>query len=301
MDFRKLIEEICIEENIDYKLISKEWVMVLSKNNIIKYIFGYKFSLNNHAIGNIVDDKYALYELCKIKNLPIIEHNILFSPNNNLGYNSNSLIEKYFLKYNEDVVVKPNNGTEGENVYHIKNKEELLNITNNLFKTNYSISICPFYNIEKEYRVVVLNGEVELIYEKNKPIVIGDGKKSIKELLIDLNPYYFKNIKFNKDYERILSKNESFMYDWRFNLSKGATAKLVKDKDLYNKLSEIAVNICNKIDVNFVTVDIIKSNNDYYLMEINSGVHIEKVSNFIDKDFKIAKKIYKKAILEMFK
>lgn len=301
MEYRKLIEEICNEENIDYKLISENWVMILTKNNITKCISGYRFPLNDHALGSVIDDKYAFYDLCKLKDLPIIEHNILFNPNSKIGNNTMNLLKKYFIKYNKDVVIKPNLGTEGTGVYHITDYDNLVEITNELFKNNFSISICPFYKIDNEYRVVVLNNKVKLIFEKSKPVVIGDGNSSIKDLLIKLNPYYFTKINFNKDYDRVLLNNEKYEYDWRFNLSKGATAKLVENKDLYQKLSDIALNVTNTINAKFVSVDIIKCQNNYYLIEMNSGVCINKVTNFIDKDLKLTKEIYREAILEMFK
>lgn len=299
MDYRLLIKEICEEENIDYKLISKKWVMVLTKDNITKCISGYRFPLNDHALGSVIDDKYAFYDLCKLKNIPIIEYNILFNPNSNLGNNTYELIDYYFLKYNEDVVIKPNMGTEGNDVYHINDKDELIKVIDKLFKSNFSISICPFYKIDNEYRVVVLNNQVELILEKNKPVIIGDGIKTIKELLIELNPCYFKKINLD-EYNTILNKNELFEYDWRFNLSKGATANIVTDKLLYNKLSDFALDVVKKINGKFLSIDIIKCNNSYYLMEANSGVCINKVCNFIDKDLSITKEIYRKAIKSMF-
>lgn len=301
MEYRRLISEICKEENIDYKLISENWVMVLTKNNVTKYISGYKFSLNDDALGSVIDDKYAFYDLCKLKKLPVIEHNILFNPTSKLGFNTMNLLNEYFFQYQEDVVIKPNLGTEGTNVYHITNYNELLNITEKLFKNNFSISICPFYKIDNEYRVIVLNDKVKLIYEKRKPIVIGDGKNTVKDLLINLNPYIFNKISFTKEYNKILQNKEVYEYDWRFNLSKGATAKLVDNKELYQKLSDIALNATKTINAKFVSVDIIKCQNKFYLIEMNSGVCINKVCNFIDKDLKVVKEIYREAILEMFK
>lgn len=299
MDFRLMIKEICEEENIEYNLISKDWVMILTKNGISKCISGYKFPLNDHALGSVIDDKYAFYDLCKYKKLPIIEHNILFNLSSNLGNDTYYLLDKYFKEYGEDVVIKPNIGTEGNDVYHITSKEELKKIVNELFKTNFSISICPFYQIDNEYRVVVLNNEIKLIFEKNKPVVIGDGIKTIKELLIDLNPYYFNKINLDK-YNKVLNKNELFEYDWRFNLSKGATARVVTDKSLYDELSNFALDVCKKIDGKFLSIDIIKCNNKYYLMEANSGVCINKVCNFLNDGRKVAKEIYREAIKSMF-
>ncbi len=300
MSFQEIIKEICQEEKIDYQLISKDYCFVLNKNKQTKYIIGRNFSLNDQALSHILDDKYALYELCKLNNIPIIEHQILHNPSSSYGENTLSLAHKYLIDHHNDVVVKPNLGSEGKQVYHVTNKESLDEALNDLFKNHFSISICPFYNIENEYRIVVLDNEVLLVFEKVRPVVIGDGLKSIKELLKDLNPEFFNNIVLDDSFDKILKKGEEYVYDWHFNLSRGATAKLVDDEILINKLSDMAILITNKIKARFVTVDIIRTNNKFLLLEINSRVCINKVCNFIDKDYKIAKNIYKKAVLKMF-
>ena len=300
MEFKKLIKEICVEENIKYDLVSEEWVMVLTKNDATRCIFGYRFNLNDHALGSVIDDKFAFYDLCKLKGIPIIEHKILFNPNCNFGIHTPSLLEKYFSEYEKNVVVKPNLGYEGIDVLHITDLETLKLETEKLFRTNFSISICPFYNIESEYRVIVLNAKVKLIFEKVKPVIVGDGKRTIKELLRELNPYYFENKDLDEGYNRVLEKEEKFEYDWRFNLSRGATAKKVEDKKTIAELSKFAIDVCQKLEAKFVSVDIIKCNNNLSLMEINSGVSINKVCNFIDQDLKITKEIYREAVLSMF-
>ncbi len=299
MNFKKLIKEICAEEDIKVTSISNDWGLVLEKDKKIKYILGYHFPLNDQAIGNIMDDKYALYELCKNFNIPIIEHQILWSPKNSYGKNTSKLLEEYFNLYNHDVVLKPNIGSQGKDVYHITNYKELKKISESLFDAHFSISICPFYNIAHEYRIIVLDNEPLLAFEKIKPTVVGDGKKKIKELLLEFNPYYFSKINLEK-YNRILKKNEVFDYDFRFNLNKGATARLITSSQLKKDLENFAINITQKLKIRFSSIDIIIYNNTMLLMEINAGVCIELVTNFIPNGKNIAKSIYKKAILKMF-
>lgn len=84
--FRNIIKEICTEENIRYKIISKDWIIVLEKDGAIRYISGYKFDLNKHALGTLLDDKYATYELLKNLNFPVIIHNIVYPASNNNYY-----------------------------------------------------------------------------------------------------------------------------------------------------------------------------------------------------------------------
>ena len=79
---QKLIQTICEEENIKFQLLSKNWVSILEKDNKTKFIFGYKFDLNPHGLGELLDDKYATYEMLSKKQIPIIPHHILFSLQN---------------------------------------------------------------------------------------------------------------------------------------------------------------------------------------------------------------------------
>ena len=203
--FDKLIEEICREQNIKYQYLSKSWIIALEKDNQVKYISGYKFDLNNHALGNILDDKFATYELLKYYDIPVVEHKIIYSSNNKNTYaiNCNSIeyVEQYFDLNNKNIVIKPNNSTCGKNVYHIEDRYKIKEILENLFIDNFSLSMCPYYNIKNEYRAIVLNNKCELAYCKYLPIVIGDGKSSLRSLLIKFNnslAHELTNNKFDK-------------------------------------------------------------------------------------------------------
>lgn len=300
MFYKKIIKEICKEENICCELISKDWVFVLTKEGVTKYIIGYNFPLNDQALGKIIGDKYAFYELCILYNLPIIKHHIIFNPNNKMGKNSTKIAHELFLKYDKNIVLKPNLGQEGVDVYHIQNEDDLSKTLQILFlRDNYSISLCPFYDIESEYRVIVLDNQVEFMFEKVRPLVVGDGIHTIKELLMKLNPKYFEFLNISNG-EKILEKDEQYLYDWRFNLSRGAFAREIEDQNLKQELEQLAVQVTKKIGCGFVSVDIIKCQNKLYLMEVNSGVCIDKVCNFIDQDYHKAKEIYRKSILKMF-
>ena len=76
-EFHKIIEDICNELNISVQFLSDDWTTVLEKNGKIHYITWYQFDLNNHGIGNIMDDKGLFYDLLKLKNIPIIEQHVI--------------------------------------------------------------------------------------------------------------------------------------------------------------------------------------------------------------------------------
>lgn len=294
--FNKLIKQICEENNIQFQELSDDWVIKLKKDNINKFLVGYKFDLNTQATSEICNDKFALYAVLNSEKIPVIKHNILFK-------NEETKLKEYFEKYNQNVVIKPNNGTCGNNVLHITNFNKLKEEYEKLMKKCYSIDICPFYDIESEFRIIYSQNK-QHIYKKVKPVIIGDGIHTVKQLLEDFNYEYFskldncKNEEISLDY--ILKSGEKIEYEWRFNLSKGAKISGVSNEEKAELMSLVNL-IIKVIDLKFVSIDIVKlSNNNYMVMEINSGVMMENLIKLEENGFDIAKEIYTEAVNMMF-
>lgn len=303
--FRKIIKEICIEENIKCEFLSKDWVIMLEKDKKIRFICGYKFDLNSHAVGEIVDDKYALYEVLSKNNIPVAKHKIVYSQSNTedyaIGCNSANYVKDYFIKNNNHIIIKPNSGTCGNGVFNVTDINKIDEILEKMFITNYSISMCPFYDIEHEYRVVMLNGKCVLVYTKCLPEVVGDGNRSVRELLYEFNYEYFKGKLSDKKYDRILEFNEKFSYSFKFNLSQGAVATRLNDKLLEKKLTDIARNVCSVTNLRFASVDIIRTKqNELLVLEANSGVMLENYTRLNKDEYENVKSIYKEAINSLF-
>lgn len=288
-----LIKDICQEENISFQPLSKDWVLLLNKEGESHYIVGSKFDLNNHASAKICNDKYACYDVLKYHNIPVCEHHILYQNT------SREEVEKCFFEYNSDVVLKANGGSYGDGVYHVSSFEDLFSTMESLFQKHYSISMMPFYSILMEYRIIVLKGEVELIYGKKRPIVVGDGVHTIYELLCSFNYPFFKSIQ-DSSLERVLLKGEVFEYSWQYNLAKGSIPVMIEDESLKNRLSQIALLATKSLNLDFVSVDIVElPNHELKVLEINSGV-VTNIADYFPDGEKIAKEIYRKAVLSMF-
>ena len=264
-NFLSIIEDICKDLNIKISYTSDKWVKILEHNGKTRYIYGYKFDLNSHGIGSSVDDKGLFYDICKKKNLPIIEHYVIFK-----NYDQDKVI-KYFHDHNNLLIVKGNVGTCGLEVFKITNEEVLISTINDLFKSQYSISLCPYYEIKNEYRTIYLNKELRIIYGKEKPFVIGDGKSNLSSLARKYNDYYIKNKLDNGDY--IPLKGEKVTLNYQFNLSRGARMFLDIDSSLKERIISLSSDIVNKLDLSFVSVDIIHTvDNKLLIMEANSGI-----------------------------
>ncbi len=305
-NIKKMFKDICNELGVKCTLLSKDWIFMLEKGGVTHFFAGYKSALNDHAVGMVLDDKYALYDVLKEKQLPVAEYNIVYGENVKedyaVGCNNMEYVKELFNRYHQDVVIKPNDGTCGRDVYRVRDIKELTELYNGLTKKYYSINIGPFYDIENEYRFVIYNGKVRIAYKKNKPLVIGDGKSTIRELLIRFNERFFMNKLEDTKYDRVLGKGEEFEYNWKFNLSQGAVASEITDKELYNRLSAIALDASSIVGLKFGSADIIYTKSgESLILEMNSGVMLENYIEQFDDGYEKAKELYKDVIKEMFK
>lgn len=304
--FQKIIQDISEELNIKMKVVSKGWVIILEKNGTTRFIIGQKFDLNSHAIGLIMDDKYAMFEVLSENNIPTIQYQILYRPDIQKEYARNAnhyeLAEQYFIDHGESIVIKPNFGLSGRDVYHITKKEDIIVYLDKVFQNNETLSLCPFYNIRAEYRLIILDNECLLIYGKKKPVVYGDGKRTIRELLQEFNPYYFNNNLSDSFYNKVLKPSEKYEYSWKFNLAEGAVPFSIQDAELKEQLLNILNDITSKFYLGFCSLDIIETiDHEFYIMELNSGVSLNKYSYFFENSEKTLKEIYKKAIQNLFR
>lgn len=167
--FQELINEICCENDISFELISKEWIIKLNKDGVYKYIAGSKMPLNSETTFLLCRDKYATYEVLKSANIPVVEHRLIYSTKNDNNFisdlSSTEDFQEYLNKYNK-LIIKNTCGSMGEDVYMAKDMNKLKSSLRKVFEKNETAVISPFMNIEAEYRVICLDDEVELIFEK---------------------------------------------------------------------------------------------------------------------------------------
>ena len=309
-NFVKIIYEICLEQGISIESFSYDWIFCLRSNNgKFGYIFGYQFGLNSASVHSICCDKCAASDVMTSLDIPNVEHFFFMSPSNQkyIKHNGNwnamiALLNKY-----GKIVCKPNDGTGGNQVFLVSNQYELEKTVYTLFEDNRAIAISPYYDINNEYRVIVLEGAIRLIYSKQRPYVIGDGKKTLFELLRD---YLTKNstIKIltegsiiGFDLKSIPLENEKVYLNWKHNLGQGAMAVIENDGENADKIKKIVELIINKMNVNFASIDIVECDGNLRVLEINSGLMMEQFSKQNERTYKIAKQIYKDAILSMLR
>ncbi len=305
----KLIEEICKDKKIDINSFSKEWVIHLKKDQVNKYIIGYDFDLNSSSVNLILKDKAAMTEILNFNKIPCAEHKLFMTPNRAdfVGQNGNwEEMMKYAKEYDYKLVCKYNYGSGGINVLRTSNKLELEQAVHNILEKELYICLSPFYNIEEEYRAIVLDGIIKIVYKKERLFVIADGNKKLKQLLIDndikLTDSMLRAILENKlNLEKVYDMDEKILLNWKHNLGQGAIPIEIDDKSIIDNIQELIKRIVKVIDIRFASFDVIKVNGEYMILEINAGVMMEAFANKNDGNYRKAYEIYSEAIDKMFK
>lgn len=169
--YNRILDEICQEEQIQIDWLSDNWLGVLERAGQRRYILGHKFDLNPAVSELVADDKYATFEILHKDNVPVIEHQMIYEESNHQPYvhgrNSVEYILRFFRGNHEHIVIKPNNGQCGNNVYQITAPEQIAPALKKVLHQSMSGSLCPFYQIRHEYRIILLDGEERLSYQKN--------------------------------------------------------------------------------------------------------------------------------------
>ena len=264
---RDFIQEICQEENIQFQSLSHDYIGRLTKGDITRHVLWSNWDINNAAADRIACDKCACYTLLSLCGVPAIPHYLLQHPVRRKGWTGEkgtwTQALEYFNNFNQNVVVKPNLGTNGQNLHHCETVQALETAVQAIFENNPDAAISPFYKIQTEYRVFYVNGNCPLVY----------GKTPCED-----------------NWRHNLSQGAT-----AFELDSE------KDREKLAKLKALATRAAKAISINFATIDIAElENGEFAIMEINSGVQARQLLEQKPHLRPVIKNIYAAAVQGMF-
>ncbi|MDP3450909.1 MAG: hypothetical protein Q8R87_10030, partial [Anaerolineaceae bacterium] len=202
------------------------------------------------------------------------------------------------------LVCKPNEGTGGIDVFQVSSAVELELAVNSVFAHSRSLALSPFYPIAQEYRVILLNEQVKLVFSKTIQSLIGDGRSSFKQLLLEQNPSLIETIPTGEFSEEMLKKipksGEKIPLNWKHNLGQGAQPEIITDHALVTQLGSLALSAAQAVNARFASVDIICTGGDFKVLEINSGIMMESFARMNAENHQAAKSIYLEALNSTF-
>jgi glutathione synthase/RimK-type ligase-like ATP-grasp enzyme len=302
----RAIKELAEEMKVEAGFFCYNWLVRLQKNGVTKYIMGYDWELNSATAQQIAKDKSACYELLHASGIPAIAHRLFLGPQfqNYIGTQGCwAAMLQYAVEQGYPVVCKPNMGTGGNDVQRVFTPQQLEAAVHDLFARYRGICLCPFYEIATEYRIIVLGGELQLIYAKQKPRVLGNGKSSLAQLIAEQHDAIIPEewLTPELDLARVLPPGEMLELSWKHNLGRGAKPLPVAEGELKNKLTTLAIQAAACINIEFASVDVADCSGELRVMEINSGIMAENFARESETHYEQIKDIYRRALQKMMK
>ncbi len=298
-----LLREIASENGFDYRTYSYDWVKAFTKNGKSMYVYGYNFPINPTSFTQIANDKACTSEILTASGIPNVEHSYFMSPNDihyvkYLGVDGNWKQMLGLLRKYGKIICKPNSGTGGAQLKIVEDEAELEKAVNKLFSNESTMCICPYYNIENEYRVIILDGEVQLVFRKVRPYIIGNGKDNIASLCAKNGKKADDSLGINMVYTP--ANGEKVEIGWKHNLGQGSSPEVLCAGETYDTVTALAKKTLKILGGRFASVDCVCVDGKYRVLEVNSGVMMDNFALTSNDNYKKAKSIYKAAIDKYF-
>jgi|UPI0003F5E36D glutathione synthase/RimK-type ligase-like ATP-grasp enzyme len=288
--FVSAVRKYCASHGIDVELKAQGWLIAMKRGSKRRFAFGYDLGLNSAVAHRIANDKAATADVLEMCGIPCVPHTAFLSPR----------MYKYIvptgawtamldlLQQNpQGIVVKPNEGTGGIAVFRVRTEPELEVAANEIFASERSLAISPYLEIEDEVRVVLIDERPIVVLSKNRPAVVGDGKRSVLELAIATVPAERLSTVLSglagdiskASLDEVPAAGRRHALNWRHNLGAGAQAVVLERGDPRAAACiEIAVAAARSIDLRFGSIDVVSIDGRWKVLEINSGVMMEALS-----------------------
>jgi hypothetical protein len=168
---------------------------------------------------------------------------------------------RYFVKLGRTAFVKPLMGSRGDFAQAIHDEAALKNYIPEVSRYYDAILIQPVVSGD-EYRIFVLDDEVLYTARKHPPFVVGDGKRSIRDILIEhnsnlrargLSPAAL-DAEREQSLDRILPEGERWELPGRMNLSAGG--KMVLETAPSDAMAIVARNAARALGLRVTAVDL---------------------------------------------
>ena len=305
-------------------VIEPEWkiaAQIIYKNGVVRSLRMYSLDLNHIASADIARDKDYAKFFMKKKGYPIAEGRTVFSDSWADAIKSKRKINygiSYARKLGFPVIVKPNSGTQGINVSVAWNTEELRSCLVEVFKGD-RVALIEKYLPGKDYRIVVLDGEVISAYGRIPLSVTGDGKHSVLALLKHKQKKFIsegRDTRINFKDPRIKTKLRKQGYSLKSVIPKGEKVFLLYNANLssggdsidvtntmHRGFKKIAANLTRDMGLRIAGVDIMVTKGDitkslrnggYYVIEINAAPGLDHYVTTGAKQKKIVEDMYLK-------
>jgi glutathione synthase/RimK-type ligase-like ATP-grasp enzyme len=287
--FVDAVTKYCLARNIAVEVRSEGWLIIMRRGERQHLAFAYDVGLNSAVAHRVATDKAATAEVLQCSGVPCIPHTLFLGPKLaafTRAADSWERMLRLLAEHPGGLVVKPNEGTSGENVFRVTTKVALELAAGRILAAYPSLAISPYVEIEDESRVVLVDDLPVVVYSKERPFVIGDGRHSLLELALAAMPAERRSSALpgliaelaRAELDAIVPEGERRILNWRHNLDSGARPVLLTDGEVRSACIEIATRAASAIGIRFGSIDVARTGGAWRILEVNAGVKMEALS-----------------------
>jgi glutathione synthase/RimK-type ligase-like ATP-grasp enzyme len=279
--FVQAIRHYCTRHGIAVDLRAGGWLIAMRRGEARHFAFGYDVGLNSAIAHRLANDKSATAEALALERVPCIPHHLFLNPTMGVHVVGSTWLEAMLalLAQNpQGVVVKPNEGTSGRSVFKATTRDELDRAVSEVFLSSLGLVIAPYVEIEEEVRVILLDGKPMIVYRKERPSVVGDGVHTLRELATAAGHDRQLRELGARDASAIVPEGKHRVLNWRHNLDVGAKPILLTDEGVPAACAKLAIDAANAIGIVFASIDVVRVDGTWRVLEINSGVMMETLA-----------------------
>ncbi len=287
--FVDAVKRYCSDHGIAVDIRSQGWLIVMRRELKTHFTLGYDVGLNSAMAHRIANDKSATAEVLAMSGIACIPHTLFLNPRLNAHIpprGSWEAMVDLLDRSPRGIVIKPNEGTSGSDVFLATRRPALELAVNKIFASHLSLAISPYVEIEDEVRVILIDDVPAVVYRKDRPAVAGDGKHSLLELALAATPPERRSTVLpgmladldRAELDAILPLGQRRVLNWRHNLDSGATPVVLEEGEIRQACVQLAIRAAQAIDIRFASVDVVRVDGDWRVLEINSGVMMEALS-----------------------
>lgn len=270
--------QACKQLGISYSIIHRDQILIRVDLEPPLFFVHHKKAFDREDIVTLCKDKDLFYTLMEGKiNIPAWKSFLDPFCNEKFRHYAecssfSEIVQQVLSRFSLPVIMKKNKGAMGTNVFLCNTSSDISNAVNQVFdhrarSYDYIIIAQEYIKIEHEYRVVAYKRKIVLVYEKDI---------SNAEFTGNLSPLHWE----------------------------GATARLVEDQKMTDRLEKFIQPVFDVLPIKFVGLDVGLTLEDrLFLIEANNspGFHIFVRDNGIEKLVEMTREILEAYIQEQDK
>ncbi|PWE75510.1 RimK-like protein [Bradyrhizobium sp. SUTN9-2] len=234
--FVQAIRRYCAERGIAVDVRSDGWLIAMRRGPRRRFAFGYDIGLNSAIAHRLANDKSATAEALTLAEVPCVPHRLFLNPK--LG-----------------VHVAGADWREGMLAQLAQNPQGVV------VKPNEGTSGRSVFKVTTEAE---LDHAADEVFSMSTGLVISPFvaiEEEVRVVLLDDMPLV------------VYSKQRGS--DWRHNLDAGAKPVLLEDGEVRAACAKLAIDAACAISIVFASIDVVRVNGEWKVLEINSGVMME--------------------------